>query len=105
MRLGRRLDVPAAEMGATVALYPHDGPAVIGTVLAVRAREAVIAPWGHRAVLEVPCERVEGVRVVEFFRSHERERICAKQRDAEYAFLKQTGRPRRRRRHRRRAAA
>lgn len=105
MRLGRRLDVRAAEMGATVALYPHDGPAVIGTLLAVRARGAVIAPWGKREVLEVPREAVEMIRVVEFLRSHERERICAAQRDAEYAFLhyKQPKRSRRNR-DRRRAA-
>lgn len=105
MRLGRRLDVRAAEMGTTVALYPHDGPAVIGTLLAVRAREAVTAPWGHRDVIVLPRERVEAVRVVEFVRAHERERLCAKQRGTEYGFLEQpTCLRRRSRRSRRRAA-
>jgi len=92
-------------MGATVALYPHDGPAVIGTLLAVRAREAVIAPWGHRTLLTVPRERIQAVRVVAFVRALDRERICTAQRGTDYGFLEQSGRPSRRRRQRRRAAA
>ncbi len=94
MRLGRRLEVSAAGMGAPVAVYPLRGPSIIGTLLAVRARAVVLAAWGRRAVIAVPRERVEMIRVVEFFRAHERERICATQRGAEYGFLEHAG-PRR----------
>lgn len=105
MRLGRRLDVRAAEMGAPVAVYPLRGAALIGTLLAVRARAVVLAPWGRRDVVVLPRERVEMVRVVEMVREHERERICAKQRTAAYGFLGYD-RPKRQRRPRqgRRAA-
>ncbi|MBK8999579.1 MAG: hypothetical protein IPM35_27985 [Myxococcales bacterium] len=105
MRLGRRLDPGAAEMGAPVALYPHDGPAVIGTLLAVRARAVVLAPWGRREVIVLPRDRVEMVRVVEVVREHERDRICMKQRGADYGFLEhaQPERPRRPRQTRRTA--